>query len=554
MFTFENKTYRNLQEQVQQNKEDIARHWAVDRVLADFGIRVLGRVNTAEDLPADEGENWGYAYLVGLEDSTTPYDVWVWTRPNPALGQNTGYWLNIGSISIIGPEGPKGTSIVSASIGPNGYLQLNYSDGTIWRSTTSLQGPQGPQGAQGVQGPQGPRGIQGEQGPQGLQGPQGAKGDPGTLNLKGSLSSASLLPDPTTLPPSSAYLVLNEAQHYDLYVNGGTSQSTLTWYNLGEVGVGSVVTVNNQAVNTFNADTKLDKITQAGLRRVYGIAADGSQNVYSIANNTSGGTTLNNTMPAYENGRLYTAYPNSAYNCAPKTYVDTEIRSQLETHTSAANVKINNLIEKVYYLEKGLSVLGKIQVESEEDFLNLSILQTFQQLANGADIYVGTTKIGKQFFSSSDDEVVYNGLTTMNGTVFSIYIYPQSGHWTASVTSGDQADLAAVCIPTPYLGSSGDTPSVSGYSISVDNIVAELISNGEVDITVNGTQTLPSTGLTGLSDGYTVALTDNHSMHSISIYTALEEEGETRWELAESMSDMGEEYTFSENIMIVAEA
>ena len=33
---------RNLEEQVLENKEQIALHWNVDRVLADFGIRVRG--------------------------------------------------------------------------------------------------------------------------------------------------------------------------------------------------------------------------------------------------------------------------------------------------------------------------------------------------------------------------------------------------------------------------------------------------------------------------------------------------------------------------------
>jgi hypothetical protein len=42
MYMMENSTFRNLEEQVQKNKEDIAKHYAVDRVLADFGIKVIG--------------------------------------------------------------------------------------------------------------------------------------------------------------------------------------------------------------------------------------------------------------------------------------------------------------------------------------------------------------------------------------------------------------------------------------------------------------------------------------------------------------------------------
>lgn len=104
MFELKNTQYRNLEEQVQKNKEDIARHYNIDRVLADFGITVLGRVNTYEDIAnLDEGENWGYGYLVGPEDDPNGYVVYVWTRPNADIGKDTAYWLNIGKISIVGP-------------------------------------------------------------------------------------------------------------------------------------------------------------------------------------------------------------------------------------------------------------------------------------------------------------------------------------------------------------------------------------------------------------------------------------------------------------------
>ena len=33
--------YRNLVEQVRKNQEDIARHYEIDRVLADWGIKVI---------------------------------------------------------------------------------------------------------------------------------------------------------------------------------------------------------------------------------------------------------------------------------------------------------------------------------------------------------------------------------------------------------------------------------------------------------------------------------------------------------------------------------
>lgn len=138
MFQLNNEEYRNLEEQVQKNKEDIARHWDVDRVLADFGITVLGRVNTPADLPETEGENWGYGFLVGEE---APYEVYVWTRANPNVGEDAPYWLNIGSISIVGPQGPAGRSVSNVSLNANSQLIFTFSDGSILTLAQSIRGP-----------------------------------------------------------------------------------------------------------------------------------------------------------------------------------------------------------------------------------------------------------------------------------------------------------------------------------------------------------------------------------------------------------------------------
>ena len=96
--------YRTLEEQVLQNKADIAEHYNRDRVLADFGIKVLGSVPTESDLPETASE-YGEAYIVGTEE---PFDVFVWTREDPNIPGSTDRWLNIGPIAIEGPQGPEG--------------------------------------------------------------------------------------------------------------------------------------------------------------------------------------------------------------------------------------------------------------------------------------------------------------------------------------------------------------------------------------------------------------------------------------------------------------
>ena len=250
MITIDNKEYRNLQEQVLQNKIDIARHWEIDRVLADFGIKVIGQLNSSDLLPIPDtydGE-YGDAYVVGTE---APYNIWIFTRPDPDSGHNTDYWLDIGNIAIVGPEGPKGDKGDKGADGARGslfysgvtvptasatyrendkFLQTtngnvyNYT-GTSWSLIGNITGPQG---IQGQTGPQGPQGIQGPQGP------QGKKGDSGqSFQVGGILENINQLPNPTESIRHVAYLVEAGEDTYDMYIVVG--EDVLTWFNAGNV-------------------------------------------------------------------------------------------------------------------------------------------------------------------------------------------------------------------------------------------------------------------------------------------------------------------------------
>ena len=77
MLKIGDKTYRNLEEQVQKNKEDIEMHYKRDRVLADFGIKIIGALATWPDPPPAAPENYGDAYAVGTQ---APYFFYIWTR------------------------------------------------------------------------------------------------------------------------------------------------------------------------------------------------------------------------------------------------------------------------------------------------------------------------------------------------------------------------------------------------------------------------------------------------------------------------------------------
>ena len=107
MFTLNNNKLelRNLEEQVQKNKEDIARHYEIDRSLANFGIKIVGTVSSVEALPdplSYQGQ-YGDGFAVG---QTGSYDYYIYTRPDVNAGQPNNHWLNVGQLAIQGPQGP----------------------------------------------------------------------------------------------------------------------------------------------------------------------------------------------------------------------------------------------------------------------------------------------------------------------------------------------------------------------------------------------------------------------------------------------------------------
>lgn len=283
MITVNGKELRNLEEQVRKNKEDIAAHYNMDRVLADFGINVLGEKATEADLPDPStfvGE-YGDAYAVGTE---APYTFYIWTRPNPNDGHDTAYWLNIGQLAIVGPQGPKGDKGDQGVQGPMGagiYARRTVFDGSTdlpagstimltQASGSNLPGdiltiPSGNMASflkigniRGPMGPQGPTGPQGIQGPRGNTGPQGPAGPSGPIvDILGTLANVDQLPNPTTVSRSAAYLV-EDGDLYDVYLISGPDNN-LSWTNAGKFATGSVVEEDGSPVSVANLDNYLKK-------------------------------------------------------------------------------------------------------------------------------------------------------------------------------------------------------------------------------------------------------------------------------------------------------
>lgn len=105
MLTINGLEYRNLEEQVRKNKEDILYILEEEGTLNAFGIKVVGQIANASGLPdpATYTGDFGDAYAVGTE---SPYVMYIYTRANGTHPNN--YWFNIGRFPVPGPQGEKG--------------------------------------------------------------------------------------------------------------------------------------------------------------------------------------------------------------------------------------------------------------------------------------------------------------------------------------------------------------------------------------------------------------------------------------------------------------
>lgn len=258
---------RNLEEQVLKNKQDIARHYEMDRALANLGIKILGTLVSADELPGLDKEipfpaapnytgEFGDAYAVRTENWTADdpdYVYYVFTRANLNVGEANDYWLNVGKIGIQGDQGPRGErgeqgepgnaarwysgSFIPTTAAQEGDMFLvtsaasngdvyQYTNGQ-WVKQTNLRG------AQGLQGDRGPRGEQGIKGEKGNPGERGEPGRP--FSIAGVLASIDYLPIPTSKNRDKAYLVeiAGDETNYDIYFIVGSEESGYLWHNAG---------------------------------------------------------------------------------------------------------------------------------------------------------------------------------------------------------------------------------------------------------------------------------------------------------------------------------
>lgn len=277
MIKIDNIEYRNLEEQVLKNKEDIAAHYNMDRVLADFGIRIIGTLGDADELDNIPTANlqYGDAYAVGRQ---APYDFYIWTRADINAGHAEDYWFFLGALAIVGPKGDQGETgpqgepgvrgslWMSAPRNPDnvsGYIPgdqwLNTLNGTVytvkeydgvpaWTSTGNIKGPQG------LPGLKGDKGDTGEQGPAG---PKGQKGEGAAIvQIVGTITSVDQLPNAEETLPSNAYLQEVEGV-WHLWVIVG-QPGTYQWLDTGTLTAGSLITKDGDPVINWSIDNVLN--------------------------------------------------------------------------------------------------------------------------------------------------------------------------------------------------------------------------------------------------------------------------------------------------------
>lgn len=247
MITIDGVQFRNLEEQVKKNMDDIKYILEEAGVLNEFGIKVVGQLDSSSALPDPdtyEGE-YGDAYAVG---TASPYTLYIYTRASGTHPND--FWFDIGTFPLAGPVGPTGPvgpkgptgvrgstwktgvgapGVVGGELTDDMYLNVVTGDvyrftGTSWGLVDNLEGPTGPQGNQGPTGPQGPIGPAGPTGPRGVQGE--------SFVIADTVASTTQLPDPSTLADNVAYLVGTEEAGYDLYVQ---LQDTGEWANAGKI-------------------------------------------------------------------------------------------------------------------------------------------------------------------------------------------------------------------------------------------------------------------------------------------------------------------------------
>ena len=218
--------------QIEKNRQDIE---AIinDAVAFNYiGMRVIGQVNTADELPkmADYEVwpfNYGDAFAVGTTD---PYNYYLWTRAFGAYLSD--HWFNIGIFpspsTVPGPKGDTGET------GPAPNLTIGTVTSTLSQPQVTIEGTS-PNYTLNFKLQKGDKGDPGTNGRNGIDGKNGKDGTNAiSYTVKGAVDTVSQLPVATSVSTDTAYLVKDGSLLYGIMVQNGTN----IWYNYGSTKVG----------------------------------------------------------------------------------------------------------------------------------------------------------------------------------------------------------------------------------------------------------------------------------------------------------------------------
>lgn len=478
MLAFGNKEFRNLQEQVLKNMNDIQDMMQGVNVLADFGIKVVGQVDSAEDLPdpAEYDGEYGDAYVVGEEE---PYEYYIFTRAFE--GEEEPQWFDLGEFPVPGPQGetgatgaqgPSGTisfgssSVSTLSPGQNATVTLTNvgtASNAVYNITFGI-----PQGAQGIQGPTGPQGPQGPQGATGAQGPKGEQG--GLIEIVGIVADADDLPAPSTLQKLDAAYLVGTSPDYELYVQVGEAPSTALWTNLGAINEGTVVSVNGTPQTVWEADTKVSVSDGYLMDTLYGQAAGTGNGQTHVPYGTT--ATASYIAQRDLNGQLIVPEtPTANSHAASKKYVDDHSSSSPVQYQGDLIIGDSNGDETRLAIGAAGQVLAVNSAGTSEEWKTINGTPTISAGDAGKVLKVNASENGTEWGTISAGAATPKQIATNASSV----ILVNDLSTTPSLTSA--SNITTSIILTQGLSGSNEYVLYGNGGVSGDNFKNKLTSS-----------------------------------------------------------------------------
>ena len=244
-------TVYNLENQVLKNKVDIQNLQTSEKVLATFGIKVIGTAANSSAIPTvavykANNPDWEYgdAYAVG---TASPYEFYILTRADETHTED--YWFNLGVIK--GPKGDTGTDGANGADGKDG-VSPTIAVGTVTTGNpgTPVSVTNGGTSTNVVLNFRIPKGEKGDKGN------KGDKGDTGfAVNIASELNNINELPTASASYVNIGYVIKDADGDSNLYVCM-TNASTGAWYwnNVGKI----AFSADYVSQNEYNQDKLTD--------------------------------------------------------------------------------------------------------------------------------------------------------------------------------------------------------------------------------------------------------------------------------------------------------